>query len=80
MSWLRCQKIADLEYWVQLLFNFTSVSVRQVFTGPYQCRVRERTGHAPRAHLKRTLHQELRLKSEDVFMEKYPFLEKYSSF
>jgi len=28
-------KIAGLEYWVQLLFNFTPVSVRQVKTGPY---------------------------------------------
>jgi len=27
MSWLRCQKIAGLKYWVQLLFNFTPVSV-----------------------------------------------------
>jgi len=27
-------KIAGLEYWVQLLFNFTPVSVRQVWTGP----------------------------------------------
>jgi len=25
VSWLRCQKIAGLEYWVQLLFNFTPV-------------------------------------------------------
>jgi len=25
--WLRCQKIAGLDYWVQLLFNFTPVSV-----------------------------------------------------
>jgi len=30
VSWLRCQKIAGQEYWVQLLFNFTPVSVRQV--------------------------------------------------
>jgi len=30
MSWSRCQKLAGLEYWVQLLFNFTPVSVRQV--------------------------------------------------
>jgi len=27
MSWLRCQKIAGLEYWFRLLFNFTPVSV-----------------------------------------------------
>jgi len=33
VSWLRYQKIAGLEYWVQLLFNFTPVSVRQVQTG-----------------------------------------------
>jgi len=30
VSWLRCQKIAGLEYWIQLLFNFKPVSVRQV--------------------------------------------------
>jgi len=30
VSWLRCQKIVGLEYWAQLLFNFTPVSVRQV--------------------------------------------------
>jgi len=30
MSWLHYQKIAGLEYWVQLLFNFMLVSVRQV--------------------------------------------------
>jgi len=42
----------------------------------YQWRVRGRTGHAPRAHLKGTLHQEPRVKSEDLFMEKYPFREK----
>jgi len=29
VSWLRSQ-IAVLEYWVQLLFNFMPVSVRQV--------------------------------------------------
>jgi len=28
--WLRCQNIAGLEYWVQLLFKFTPVSVHQV--------------------------------------------------
>jgi len=27
---LHCQKIADLEYWAQLLFNFTPVNVHQV--------------------------------------------------
>jgi len=43
----------------------------------YQWRVKGRTGHTPRAHLKGTLP---RVKSEDLFMEKYPFLEKYSSF
>jgi len=42
--------------------------------------VRECTGHAPRAHLKGMLHQESRIKSEDLFMEKYPFPEKYLSF
>jgi len=30
VSSLRCQRIAGLEHWVQLLFNFTPVSVRQV--------------------------------------------------
>jgi len=30
MSWLRCQKIGGLEYWVQLLFNFTPVSACKV--------------------------------------------------
>jgi len=30
MPWLRCQKYAGLEYWVQLLFNFTPVNVRQL--------------------------------------------------
>jgi len=30
MPWFRCQKISELKYWVQLLFNFTPVSVRQV--------------------------------------------------
>jgi len=30
MSWLHCQNISELEYWVQLLFNFTPASVRQV--------------------------------------------------
>jgi len=39
----------------------------------YQCRVRGRTGHAPRIHLKGMLHQELRIKSEDLFLEKHPF-------
>jgi len=34
VPWLHFQKIAGLEYWVQLLFNFTPVSVRQVLTGP----------------------------------------------
>jgi len=34
MSWLHCQNIAGLDYWVQLLFNFTPVSVCQVYTGP----------------------------------------------
>jgi len=34
VSWLHCQKISGLEYWVQLLFNFTPVSVRQVYIGP----------------------------------------------
>jgi len=38
MPWLHCQKIAGLEYWVQLLFNFTLVNVRQVQTGPYTSR------------------------------------------
>jgi len=41
----------------------------------YQWRVRECTGHAPRAHLKGTLHQEPHIKSEDLFMEEHPFLE-----
>jgi len=27
VTWLRCQKIAGLEYWVQLLINFTLVRV-----------------------------------------------------
>jgi len=27
-------KIAGLEYWVQLLFNFTRVNVHQVYIGP----------------------------------------------
>jgi len=27
---LQCQKFVGLDYWVQLLFNFTPVSVRQV--------------------------------------------------
>jgi len=80
VSWLRCQKIAGLEYWVKLLFNFTPVSVRQMLTGPYQFWVRGRTGHAPRAHLKRTLHHEPRVKSEELFIEKYRFPEKYLSF
>jgi len=35
MPWLHCQKIAGLEYLVQLLFNFTSLNVRQVQIGPY---------------------------------------------
>jgi len=26
VSWLHCQEIAGLKYWVQLLFNFTPVS------------------------------------------------------
>jgi len=30
VPWLHCQKIAGLEYWVLLLFNFMPVSVRQV--------------------------------------------------
>jgi len=30
VSWLSCQKIAGLEYWVQLIFNFTPVNVLQV--------------------------------------------------
>jgi len=30
VPWLHSQKIAGLEYWVQLLFNFTPVCVRQV--------------------------------------------------
>jgi len=46
----------------------------------YKWWAREHTGHAPRAHLKETLHQELHVKSEDLFMEKGPFPEKYLSF
>jgi len=35
-----------------------------------------RTGHAPRAHLNGTLHQEPRVKSEDRFWKNIHFLEK----
>jgi len=46
----------------------------------HQWQVRERTGLAPKA-LKGTLHQEPRLKSEDLFSEILnPFLEKCLSF
>jgi len=41
----------------------------------YHWRVRGLTGHAHRAYFKGTLHQEPRIKSEDLFMEKYPFPE-----
>jgi len=27
MPWLHCQKFVGLEYWVQLVFNFTPMSV-----------------------------------------------------
>jgi len=30
MPWQHCQKIVGLEYWIQLLFNFTPANVRQV--------------------------------------------------
>jgi len=33
-------------------------------------------GTLPRPHLMGTLHQEIRVKSDDLFMEKYPFPEK----
>jgi len=46
----------------------------------YQWRVRGRTGHAPWAYLKGTLHQEPRVKSEDLFMDKYPFSKKLPIF
>jgi len=43
----------------------------------YQWQVRRgRTGHLPRAHLNRTMHQEPRAKNEDIFMEKNPIPEK----
>jgi len=43
----------------------------------YQWLVRKRTGHAPRGQLKKILSQEPCVKkSEDLFLEKYPFLEK----
>jgi len=42
----------------------------------HQWQVRRRTGHAPRNHLKGTLHQEPHIKSEDLFMEKRLFPEK----
>jgi len=46
----------------------------------YEWRVRGRTGHAFRAHFKETLHQEPCVKSEDLFMEKYPFPKKCLTF
>jgi len=39
----------------------------------YQWRVRGRTGHAPRAHLKATVHQEPHVKSEDFFTKNNHF-------
>jgi len=36
----------------------------------YQWRIRRRTRHAPKPHLKGTLHKEPHVKSEDLFMEK----------
>jgi len=33
VSWLGCQKIAGLEYWVQLLLNFTPASVLKCKSG-----------------------------------------------
>jgi len=46
----------------------------------YQLRVKGRTGYAPRAYLKGMLHQETRVKSKDLFTEKYKFSEKCLSF
>jgi len=43
-------------------------------------RVRGSTEHAPRAHLKGTMHQDPRGKSNNLFMEKYTFPEKCLTF
>jgi len=48
--------------------------------GFYQWRFINGAGHAPGVHLKGTLHQKPHVKSEDFFMEKYPFPEKSLSF
>jgi len=41
----------------------------------YQWRARERNGHMLRAHVKKTLHQEPRVKSKDLFRRKIHFRE-----
>jgi len=38
--------------------------------------IRRCIGHAPRAHLKRTLHQEPSIKTEDLFFEEISIFEK----